>query len=70
MKEKKQTSKEILNNLLEHSKTIEYLKRWPSTRHEAWLLVTALSNLALLEETENLNRQIKKLLKELNKRKK
>jgi hypothetical protein len=65
-----QTPKEILSNLLQHSDVLKQLKKWPSTRHEAWLLITALSNLVLLEETEKLNKHIKSLLKESKKGKK
>jgi len=61
--------KQTLDNLLEDSAVKKYLTGTrPTTRHEAWWLVNALSTVRILNELEKLNKNIDLLLKSKKKR--
>ena len=46
--------RKVLDKLLESSEANEYLTKIPKTRHEAWLLTTALCSIEILETLEEL----------------
>ena len=46
--------RKVLDKLLESSEADEYLKKIPKTRHEAWLLITALCSISILETLDEL----------------
>ncbi|MBW8001759.1 MAG: hypothetical protein FVQ80_07015 [Planctomycetes bacterium] len=46
--------RKVLEDLLESSEANEYLTKIPKTRHEAWLLTTALCSISILETLEEL----------------
>ena len=52
---------QTLYNLLQQTDMKSYMSVRPTTRHEAWLLVSALSNIALLKELRLFRESLKEL---------
>lgn len=50
----------VLGVALENEDTKKYLNKLPTTRHEAWLLITALGVLNLSEEVKKLREILEK----------
>ena len=58
--------KRMLIELLGDDKVSDYLVKKPTTRHEAWWLVTALASLSVLEEIRELRADLYELVNQSN----
>jgi len=56
------TEEQTLYNLLQQTDMKTYMGTKPTTRHEAWLLASALSNIALLRELHLFREALKDLM--------
>ena len=56
------TEEQTLCKLLEQTDMKGYMGTRPTTRHEAWLLASALSNIALLKEMRLFRETLRELL--------